>query len=134
MPYESGDIPTTPETTVRNCIVLRINFAEGPVHQSQFEKKNQRVFFFEQTAQASTCQTFQDLGLRRSGATPRSSAHSGGFSSVNIQAANLISQPLRENFKMSIETILVIGLVVFLLGGGGWDRSEERRHGTDERC
>jgi hypothetical protein len=33
---------------------------EGHGHQSQFEKKkNQRVFFFEQTAQASTCQTFE---------------------------------------------------------------------------
>ena len=47
-------------------------------------------------------------------------AHSGSFSSINVQAANLISQPLKENFKMSIETILVVVLVVFLLGGGGW--------------
>jgi len=43
------------------------------------------VFFFEQTAQASICQTF-----------------------------------LRRTFVMSLETILIIAVIVFLLGGGGW--------------
>jgi len=42
------------------------------------------VFFFEQTAQASICQTFL------------------------------------EKFIMSLETILIIAVIVFLLGGGGW--------------
>jgi hypothetical protein len=36
-----------------------------------------------------------------------------------LAAANLISQP-SEDFKMSLETILIIALIVFLLGGGGW--------------
>ena len=60
-----------------------------------------------------------DLGLRRSGATRRSSEHRGGLPSGPVRAANPISQPW-EDCKMSLETILIIVLLVFLLGGGGW--------------
>jgi len=82
------------------------------------------VFFFEQTAQASTCQTFHRAGVRRSGATRRSGAQRGGLSSVPSRLPPTLvvspsSQP-SENFTMSLETILIIVLIVFLLGGGGW--------------
>ena len=92
--------------------------------QVQFGTKNHCVFFFEQTDQARPVRLFFDLGLRRSGAAPRSGAQNGRFQALGMGLpAHLLSQPLgilKENFKMSIETILIIVLLVFLLGGGGW--------------
>ena len=79
------------------------------------------VFVFEQTAQASTCQTFQRPGIHAGPvATLRSGAHRGGLSSVPSRLPPTLRSQLSEDFKMSLETILIIVLIVFLLGGGGW--------------
>jgi hypothetical protein len=82
------------------------------------------MFFFEQTTQASTCQTVQrPRGYAGSGATPYEVSHiAGAFQAflAGCQPDKSALKILKENFKMSIETILIIVVVVFLLGGGGW--------------
>jgi hypothetical protein len=78
------------------------------------------VFSFEQTGQASICQTFQRLGLRqvRCHAPKWRTSRRPVKRSVET-AAYLKGQPWGD-FRMSLETILIIVLIVFLLGGGGW--------------
>jgi hypothetical protein len=81
------------------------------------------VFSFEQTAQASTCQTFQRSGVTQVRCHAKKWRTSRRLVKRSaLAAANLISQhqSASEDFKMSLETILIIVLIVFLLGGGGW--------------
>jgi hypothetical protein len=42
------------------------------------------------------------------------------FSQCSVQLPQTFKSNPSENFTMSLETILIIALVVFLLGGGGW--------------
>jgi hypothetical protein len=78
------------------------------------------VFSFEQTAQASTCQTFQRSGVTQVRCHAKKWRTSRRLVKRSaLAAANLISHH-SEDFKMSLETILIIVLVVFLFGGGGW--------------
>ena len=78
------------------------------------------VFFIEQTAQASTCQTFHRLGVAQVRQPRQEVAHLAAACEAFRPSCRQLHKSVLEDFKMSLETILIIVLIVFLLGGGGW--------------